>query len=176
MPAGPVEWSEVLPAVQQGQESAAEVLYRAFCDLVRPRVTRAVGADYADDVIHDAFMRILQAVRRGLIRHPGAMYAIMAKTAHRQTIDHWRKRTSCPGVPADTLSYGLSWIPDKRDPERIAAARERLDRALAAMQPEQQEAVLAIGSNRQVAEKLGTTPGTVRMRRYHGRRLARLAA
>jgi len=169
----------LMTALASGDLSALGELYDRHAGAMRRFVTRATGdADVAEDIVHDAFLALVDAARRYDDSRPPRSFlmGIAAKLTLR------RKRS---------LAVRLRWLGrlaralrtvDETTPERAAAADEELQRyrsALMSLSEAKRITVLMADvegmSGPEIASALGVPVGTVWTRLHHGRARLRKA-
>jgi len=146
-----------------GDVAAFEVLYgRHRQRLYRFLLRELRDAALADEVYQDVWQRVI-AARVGW--RPDAAFATwLYRIARNRLADHWRAARHRPPAPNDADAR-LSRVPDDDTPETRLAADERhseLERALAALPPEQREVVLLRLEQELTLEEIGTITGAGR--------------
>lgn len=121
-----VDWTELVQRIHGGDESAMEELYRLFAKGVRFYLCRQLGGQEIDDKIHDTFLIVVKAIRRGDLREPERLMGFVRTVLRRQVaahIDHLVHRRR------DHISLDLnSRVADaRRNPEQRAAFREKVE-------------------------------------------------
>lgn len=107
-------WAALVARIQQHDPSAMEELYQVFNKGMRYYLCRQLGSQDLDDKVHDCFLVVVQAIRRGELRDPERLIGFAHTIVRRQIaghIDvavHQRKHhvDLPPGVPLPEL--GLS--------------------------------------------------------------------
>ena len=66
-------WSILVHRVRQGEKEAIEELYRYFYGGIRLFLCRHLGPQELEDKVHDTFVIVLTAIRRGEVRDPGRL-------------------------------------------------------------------------------------------------------
>lgn len=86
-PAGPLSTAEVedlVVRIQTGDSTAMEDLYRLFSKGVRFYMCRHLGQQELEDKVHDTFVIVVQAIRRGELRDPGRLMGFVRTVVRRQ--------------------------------------------------------------------------------------------
>jgi RNA polymerase sigma factor (sigma-70 family) len=83
-PTADVDWTELVQRIQRGDDSGMEELYRVFAGGVRFFLYRRLGADEIDDKIHDTFLIVVEAIRRGELREPERLMGFVRTVVRRQ--------------------------------------------------------------------------------------------
>lgn len=120
-----VDWTELVQRIHRGDESAMEELYRLFAKGVRFYLCRQLGGQEIDDKIHDTFVIVVRAIRRGDLREPERLMGFIRTVLRRQVaahIDHLVHRRR------DHINLDVSSrVADaRRNPEQRAAFREKV--------------------------------------------------
>jgi RNA polymerase sigma-70 factor, ECF subfamily len=79
--------SEIVSAIQAGSLHAQEELYARLSRGLRLLIRRKLEPQDVDDVLHTAFMAIVEAIRSGHIRQPEALMSF-ARTIIKRQISH----------------------------------------------------------------------------------------
>jgi RNA polymerase sigma factor (sigma-70 family) len=121
---GSVDWSELVERIQRGDESGMEDLYRIFGRGIRFYLCRQLGPQELDDKIHDTFLIVVQAIRRGEIREPDRLMGFVRTVVRRQVaahIDHMvhNRREQI------NLDVSVRVADRRRNPEQSAAFRQK---------------------------------------------------
>ena len=65
-----VDWTELVSRIRRGDQEATADLYRIFARGIRVYLLRRLGSQEMDDKVHDIFLVVVQAIRRGNLREP----------------------------------------------------------------------------------------------------------
>jgi RNA polymerase sigma-70 factor (ECF subfamily) len=119
-----VDWAALVGRVQRNDESGMAELYRLFAKGIRFYLCRQLGAQEIDDKIHDTFLIVVKAIRRGDLREPERLMGFVRTVVRRQVaahIDHLvhRRREHV------NLDVGSRLADARRDPEQNAAFRQK---------------------------------------------------
>jgi RNA polymerase sigma factor (sigma-70 family) len=77
-------WAEIVDRIQQGDPAAVEELYLFFVRGIRFFLCRQLGSQELDDKVHDTFVIVLQAIKRGELRDPTRLMAFVRTVVRRQ--------------------------------------------------------------------------------------------
>lgn len=83
-----VDWPELVMRIQRGEDSGMEDLYRLFARGVRYYLCRQLGVQELDDKVHDTFLIVVQAIRRGDLREPERLMGFVRTVVRRQVAAH----------------------------------------------------------------------------------------
>jgi len=132
VPFASMNWPDLVARIHRKDESGMEELYFLLAQSTRHYILRQLGTQELDDKIHDVFLIVVQAIRRGRLRESERLMGFVRTVAHRQVNAHFgeiasRRRT--------TLDVGDgSRIADRaRNPEQTLGHGEDMDFVLAVL-------------------------------------------
>lgn len=166
--------ARLVARVRHGDRAAAEALAQRWlraCRAVALAVTRD-DAD-ADDVCQDAFVAAMERIDD--CRDPARFGAWLLRIARNQATDRLRARAR-PVRSIDGMEMASPEASPQREAER-GDARERMMAAMEQLSAERREVLLLHDlegwTHREIAERMGLPPGTVRSHLHHARRTMR---
>ncbi len=120
-----VDWPELVARIQRGEGSGMEDLYRIFARGIRFYLCRQLGPQELDDKVHDTFLIVVQAIRRGDLREPERLMGFVRTVVRRQVaahIDHvvHSRRDELH------LDVGVRVADGRNNPEQSAAFRQKI--------------------------------------------------
>ena len=121
------DWSRLVARIREGEPGAMEELYGVFEKGIRYFILRNLGPEDVEDKVHDCFVIVAQAIRRGELREPERLMGFVRTVVKRQIAQHietavTRRRTM---AEFDESAFSISdW---KDDPEQTFIARQRKD-------------------------------------------------
>ena len=129
-----LQWTKLVRRVQLGEKEAVEELYKYFYGGIRLFLCRHLGAQELEDKVHDTFVIVLTAIRRGEVRDPARISAFVRTVVRRQVANHIggviHERRDC----VDAESGAEHLVDDRQSPEQhvisveqMAIMRELLD-------------------------------------------------
>jgi|SRR5262245_51820417 RNA polymerase sigma factor (sigma-70 family) len=121
-------WTQLVERIQENDPTAMEELYAVFSKGIRYFLCRQLGPQDLDDKVHDVFLIIAQAIRRGDLREPERLMGYVRTVVRRQVAAHIedavysrRNQTDIDsGPPLTDRSAGPEQLAIKREEERIA--------------------------------------------------------
>jgi len=117
-------WANVVQRIRSHQSDGMEELYRCFSTGMRFYLCRQTGPQDLEDRLHDLFVMIVQAIRRGEIREPERLMGFVRTVAKRQVSAHIRHVVSTRKEEIDIESKrDLPAVGN--DPEQAAIFRQR---------------------------------------------------
>jgi RNA polymerase sigma-70 factor, ECF subfamily len=146
-------------------EQAFHACYRRTAGPLRAYVVRVMGSvAQADDIVQEAFLRLLRVERPP--EDPSEQRALLIRIASNLMVDHWR-RARREGSEGTTASEGIADSPD-------LALRLDMARVFAALRPEQRQLVwLAYvegASHKEIGAAMGVREGSVRVLLHRAKR------
>lgn len=91
-PAGPagsgVDWTGLVARIRSGDDSGMEELYRLFARGIRFYLCRQLGMQELDDKVHDTFLIVVHAIKRGDLREPERLMGFVRTVVRRQVAAH----------------------------------------------------------------------------------------
>ncbi|HEX2202002.1 MAG TPA: sigma-70 family RNA polymerase sigma factor [Longimicrobium sp.] len=166
--------AELVARVRRGDRAAAGALAERWLRACRA-VALAVTASEpdADDVCQDAFVAAMEGIDG--CRRPERFGAWLLQIVRNRARDHLRERAR-KVIPIDGVE-----LPSAEPSPQVAAERaDARTRLLAALRelPEERREVLLLHdlegwTHREIAERMGLPPGTVRSHLHHARRKIR---
>lgn len=117
-------WSGLVKRIQSGDASAMEEMYDVFTTGIRFYLCRQLGPQDLDDRVHEAFLTITQAIRKGEVREPERLMGYVRTVVRRQVaaqieaVVEQRRRQVDPGLEGVVCDR-------QPNPERLAIEREQ---------------------------------------------------
>ena len=87
-PEATIDWASLVARIREGDEGAMEELYYRFGRGIRYSFFRHLGPQDLDDKIHDTFLIVVQAIRRGELRDPERLMGFVRTVVRRQVAAH----------------------------------------------------------------------------------------
>jgi RNA polymerase sigma-70 factor (ECF subfamily) len=78
------DWANLVSRIQANDEAAMEELYRVFSRGIRFYLCRQLGPQDLDDRMHDCFLVVIQAIRKGELREPERLMGFVRTIVRRQ--------------------------------------------------------------------------------------------
>ncbi len=125
-PAESPNWQQLVARIQRGEAGGMEELYAVFSRGVRFYLCRQLGPQELEDKVHDTFLIVVQAIRRGELREPERLMGFVRTIVRRQVASYIDNAVQTRKEQAD-LESGLTICDDRRNPEEDAIARQRVE-------------------------------------------------
>lgn len=120
----PVDWATLVNKIRDGDPAGMEQLYVMFARGIRFFLYRRLGAQELDDKIHDVFLIVVHAIRRGDLREPERLMGFVRTVVRRQVAAYIDQMVHCRREEA-TLEPGAPLPDQAANPEEDAMERER---------------------------------------------------
>ena len=118
-PAQERQWADLVEKIKLDDGAALEELYRVFSRGVRFHLCRQMGPQDLDDRVHEVFLIVAQAIRRGDLREPERLMGYVRTVVRRQVAAHIDEVTRHRRRYADP-EYGLAVRDSGANPEQDA--------------------------------------------------------
>jgi RNA polymerase sigma factor (sigma-70 family) len=82
------DWAGLVAKIQRGDEDALAELYQVFARGVKFYMYRQLGPQDLDDRLHDTFLVVVQAIKRGDLREPERLMGFVRTIVRRQVATH----------------------------------------------------------------------------------------
>ncbi len=135
------ELPELVERIQAGDPAGMERLYSVFGCGVRFYLWRQLGSQDVDDKVHDTFLIVVQAIRRGELRDPERLMGFVRTVVRRQVAAHIDQVVHSRKQQAE-LDLGLSVTDERQNPEDDLIARQQreiMKEILRSMSPRDRE-------------------------------------
>jgi RNA polymerase sigma-70 factor (ECF subfamily) len=122
----PVDWPELVTRIQRGDESGMEDLYKLFARGIRFYLCRQLGVQELDDKVHDTFLIVVQAIKRGDLREPDRLMGFVRTVVRRQVAAHIDQVVHSRRDELH-LDVGVRVVDGQRNPEQNMAFQQKVD-------------------------------------------------
>jgi RNA polymerase sigma factor (sigma-70 family) len=122
------QWTELVERIRRNDNAALEELYRVFSRGVRFHLCRQLGPQDLDDRVHETFLIVAQAIRRGDLREPERLMGYVRTVVRRQVAAQIEENSEKRRQYAD-LDYGMAVLDGGKSPEQAAIERQHADLA-----------------------------------------------
>jgi RNA polymerase sigma-70 factor, ECF subfamily len=129
----PVNWQDLVERIHRGDESGMEELYRLFGRGIRYYLCRQLGHQELDDKVHDTFVIVVQAIRRGELREPERLMGFVRTVVRRQVAAYIDEAVHSRRDELN-LDLGVRVADRRNNPEQSAAFRQKVDLMLEVLQ------------------------------------------
>jgi RNA polymerase sigma-70 factor, ECF subfamily len=120
------DWAELVTRIKEGDESGMEDLYQLFGRGIRYYLCRQLGIQELDDKVHDTFLIVVQAIRRGDLREPERLMGFVRTVVRRQVAAHIDQAVHSRREELH-MDIGVRVTDARRNPEQHVAFQQKLD-------------------------------------------------
>ncbi len=152
----PVEWGILVAQIKAGEETGMEQLYKLFSRGIRYYLCRQLGPQELEDKVHDTFLIVVNAVRRGDLREPERLMGFVRTVVRRQVAAYIEQAVHNRREQAD-LESGIAVADRKQNPEQEAMGREKaelMESALSALSDRDREILVRFYLKEQPQEQI----------------------
>jgi RNA polymerase sigma factor (sigma-70 family) len=119
----PQDWGRVVEQIRNGDPAGEEVLYAELDGGARFFLRRRTGSDDVDDLVHDLFLTVVQAIRAGQLREPERLMGFVRTVLFRSAGRRVMARQAEP-VAVQEMDNVLELAPN---PEQSAIQRQKIE-------------------------------------------------
>ncbi len=120
------DWPGLVARIRKGDSAGMEELYRLFSRGIRFYLCRQLGPQELEDKVHDTFLIVVQAIRKGELREPERLMGFVRTVVRRQVAAHIGTAVQNRKEQADLQTgYGIS--DGRSSPEEDAIVQQRVD-------------------------------------------------
>ncbi len=119
-----VNWALLVSRIRAGDDSAMTELYQIFARGIRYYLCRQLGPQELDDKVHDTFLIVVQAVRRGDLREPERLMGFVRTIVRRQVAAYIEDAVHRRREQAE-MDPGIRLVDQASTPEQNAMDRQR---------------------------------------------------
>ncbi len=123
-PSSGTNWTELVRRIHAGDPGGMEQLYALFSRGIRYYLCRQLGPQELDDKVHDTFVIVVQAIRRGELRSPERLMGFVRTVVRRQVAAFIDNAVQTRKEYTD-LESGFAVSDRRNNPEENAIARQR---------------------------------------------------
>ena len=121
--AGGRNWVALVESIQRNEQNSVEELYRIFSRGIRFYLCRQLGPQDLDDKVHDTFLIVVQAIRRGELREPERLMGFVRTVVRRQVAAQIDRAVQTRRDQVD-LDSGVGVSDHRNTPEEAAILRQ----------------------------------------------------
>jgi RNA polymerase sigma-70 factor (ECF subfamily) len=152
----PVEWSALVAQIKAGEDAGMEQLYKLFSRGIRYYLCRQLGPQELEDKVHDTFLIVVNAIRRGDLREPERLMGFVRTVVRRQVAAYIEQAVHTRREQTD-IESGISIADRKQNPEQEAMNVEKTElmkSALAALSERDREILVRFYLNEQPQDQI----------------------
>ncbi|HET8547658.1 MAG TPA: sigma-70 family RNA polymerase sigma factor [Bryobacteraceae bacterium] len=118
------DWSGLVRRIQEGDQEGMEELYAIFSRGIRFFLCRQLGPQELDDKVHDTFLIVVHAIRRGELRDPDRLMGFVRTIVRRQIASYIDAAVQNRREQAE-IDAGVAIVDREANPELSAIDQER---------------------------------------------------
>lgn len=119
-------WEQLVEQIRAGDPKGMESLYRVFARGVRFYLCRQLGPQELDDKVHDTFLIVVHAIRRGELREPERLMGFVRTVVRRQVAAHIDQAVQSRRERVEVDS-GAQVVDVRFNPEEVLALKQRAE-------------------------------------------------
>jgi RNA polymerase sigma-70 factor (ECF subfamily) len=151
-----LEWGILVNQIKVGEETGMEQLYKLFSRGIRYYLCRQLGPQELEDKVHDTFLIVVNAIRRGDLREPERLMGFVRTVVRRQVAAYIEQAVHSRREQAD-LETGITVADRKQNPEQEAMIRQKaelMESALSALSERDREILVRFYLKEQPQEQI----------------------
>src|SRR5438270_2646454 len=121
-----VEWSALVEQIKAGEDAGMEHLYKLFSRGIRYYLCRQLGPQELEDKVHDTFLIVVNAIRRGDLREPERLMGFVRTVVRRQVAAYIEQAVHNRKEQTD-LESGVTVADRKDNPEQEAMIHQKAE-------------------------------------------------
>ena len=121
-----IEWSVLVSQIKSGEDTGMEQLYKLFSRGIRYYLCRQLGPQELEDKVHDTFLIVVHAIKRGDLREPERLMGFVRTVVRRQVAAYIEQAVHTRREQAD-LEMGITVADRKQNPEQEAIIRQKAE-------------------------------------------------
>lgn len=119
-----MEWALLVNQIKAGQDVGMEHLYKLFSRGIRYYLCRQLGPQELEDKVHDTFLIVVNAIKRGDLREPERLMGFVRTVVRRQVAAYIESAVHLRREQAD-LETGVTIADRNKNPEQEAMLRQK---------------------------------------------------
>ena len=119
-------WAALADRIKAGDKRGMEELYALFSKGIRFYLCRRLGPQELDDKVHDTFLIVVQAIRRGELREPERLMGFVRTVVRRQVAAHIERVVQRRREQA-YLDSGLPVADGRLSPEDYVISKQKVE-------------------------------------------------
>jgi RNA polymerase sigma-70 factor (ECF subfamily) len=137
------DWTSIVAQIHAGQDAGIEELYRILNRGLRYYLGRQLGQQDLEDRLHEVFLIVVSAIRKGQLREPERIMGFVRTVAQRRVAADIEKLTR-NRKRENELSPDLNVVDQQSDPEQLAVMQQKVDlmKSVLLQMPERQREIL----------------------------------
>src|ERR1700748_1155793 len=122
----PMEGALLVEQIKAGEDTGMEHLYKLFSRGIRYYLCRQLGPQELEDKVHDTFLIVVNAIKRGDLREPERLMGFVRTVVRRQVAAYIENAVHTRREQTD-LETGASVADRKQNPVQEAMLRQKAE-------------------------------------------------
>jgi RNA polymerase sigma-70 factor, ECF subfamily len=151
-----IDWAALVAQVRAGEDAGMEQLYKLFSKGIRYYLCRQLGPQELEDKVHDTFLIVVNAIKRGDLREPERLMGFVRTVVRRQVAAYIETAVHTRREQTD-LESGITVADRKQNPEQEAMVKEKaqlMKSALAALSQRDRDILVRFYLQEQTQEQI----------------------
>ncbi len=119
-----IDWSLLVQQIKAGKDEGMEQLYKLFSRGIRYYLCRQLGPQELEDKVHDTFLIVVNAIKRGDLREPDRLMGFVRTVVRRQVAAYIEQAVHTRREQAE-LETGISVADRSQNPEQKAMIKQK---------------------------------------------------
>ncbi len=120
------DWGLLVQRIKAGEDAGMEQLYKLFSRGIRYYLCRQLGPQELEDKVHDTFLIVVNAIKRGDLREPERLMGFVRTVVRRQVAAYIEHAVHTRREQAD-LETGVTVADRKQNPEQEAMLKQKTE-------------------------------------------------
>lgn len=121
-----IDWQLLVTQIKGGKDEGMEQLYKLFSRGIRYYLCRQLGPQELEDKVHDTFLIVVNAIKRGDLREPERLMGFVRTVVRRQVAAYIEQAVHNRREQAE-LETGISVADRSQNPEQKAIIRQKAE-------------------------------------------------
>jgi RNA polymerase sigma-70 factor, ECF subfamily len=121
-----IDWRVLVQEIKEGRDEGMEQLYKLFSRGIRYYLCRQLGPQELEDKVHDTFLIVVNAIKRGDLREPERLMGFVRTVVRRQVAAYIEHAVHTRREQAD-LESGITVADRGEDPEQKAIIKQKAE-------------------------------------------------
>ena len=151
-----IDWALLVQQIKAGSDEGMEQLYRLFSRGIRYYLCRQLGPQELEDKVHDTFLIVVNAIKRGDLREPERLMGFVRTVVRRQVAAYIEQAVHTRREQAE-LETGISVADRSQNPEQSAIVKQKAElmkSALAALSQRDRDILIRFYLQEQPQEQI----------------------
>ena len=151
-----IDWALLVQQIKAGSDEGMEQLYRLFSRGIRYYLCRQLGPQELEDKVHDTFLIVVNAIKRGDLREPERLMGFVRTVVRRQVAAYIEQAVHNRREQAE-LETGISVADRSQNPEQSAMVKQKAElmkSALAALSQRDRDILIRFYLQEQPQEQI----------------------